>query len=1302
MQTFVKLAFCIILSYLFMTAVRARAWKDTEQLYCNVKGQVPTAHFDFTTLAAEERLIQDKEFGDRLRLSLCTPLKGLCNNVSGYRVCVTKGDTEIGLGSVSPDPMNVDNDKLEFVFGGPVCKGDEHYSVHVIMLCSNEPDHDNEPELIPRTNASDCTYHIVWKNKVVCGSDKTVDCTAIGSAGEHYNLSPLMMRSDNYVIPVMGKPESEIILNVCHSIVYNYNAKCHPHAGACWKERKVESYNWKNIGEVESPKFDNKTKALTLTYGKGPICMKRSKLDMETEITFICDHNATMSLPIYVGEINDCQHRLIWKTSAACSIESLTNQSRVTAGTCKVTDPVTNIENDLRELMHKDYRSKMNNDIEYSFQVCGSISDGSCANDAGGCIVNNKTSTGLANTNLMWRQGGPYLNYTNGADCGKGQRRYTLIGFFCGAERSTNGPTIIENDGCALIIHWNTPLVCQKQITCETEEGGIALHSLIKRTDNYMIKVNDTEFHINICRPLIPKPYLTCSHGSSACRVKPETDGKFSDETNLGYSDKNPFFDDKKNVILRYTGGSVCSEDKAKNISSNFTFLCNLTSGVGAPIYKYYDNCTYAFEWTTSIVCPTESGILEKNCTIFNPHSSQRMNLRALNKSIYSINQSGEEYKINLCSGKSDCHGSAICASGNGYGTTSTVIFDYNRNVINLKFSNGDQCQTGRYSSEVYFICDETAGVGEPRIIGGFPFIWVIMTSKTQNAYEACLQYVKTHILHAHNILLVMSDFERALRNAVLKAFPTALSTGCNTHHDRAIYKKARALHLQNLFRTNAEAKSFFKKLLALAYLPADHIANQFETIKNSLTPTVRRQLNPLCDYYARYWLGIVKPEGFSVYGLSCRTNNIVESYHSRLKHRIEARPGPWDFVCKLLKLQANVRSDIEHLKNNVPIGRHARYSTVFKQKKLIKAWRELHMLEITVNEFIEKAAALKGNIEIIMANHEDMQENDEAHEHELQETPSVNPLDPDFEREIFSEEPPRWLLDNSITFQENEQVMPIVIDDDSDASSLVSNANNEDVGNLLLGDEERRTFPQPNIIENQPIVIDDDSDASSLVFNANNEDVGNLLLGDEERRTFPQPNIIENQPIVIDDDSNASSLVFNANNEDVGNLSEEERRTFPQPNIIQNQPILIDDDSDASSLDRNANPLPRQRREEITPDPPTSSTTQALKKQKRNKRRKDMRRRAIVRRQDGSNSGNIELGQQLSTAGNRLQNMQNNVCKVCLLTSATHIYWPCGHCCCCSTCADILWNEYRERRCPICRTVASEAPRRVFQPEDF
>lgn len=59
------------------------------------------------------------------------------------------------------------------------------------------------------------------------------------------------------------------------------------------------------------------------------------------------------------------------------------------------------------------------------------------------------------------------------------------------------------------------------------------------------------------------------------------------------------------------------------------------------------------------------------------------------------------------------------------------------------------------------------------------------MTRKTQVAYAACLQYVKVHVLQANNIILVMTDFERGLRNAVLEIFPTAQVTGCNTHHDR-------------------------------------------------------------------------------------------------------------------------------------------------------------------------------------------------------------------------------------------------------------------------------------------------------------------------------------------------------------------------------------------------------------------------------------------------------------------------------------------------------------------------------------
>lgn len=81
--------------------------------------------------------------------------------------------------------------------------------------------------------------------------------------------------------------------------------------------------------------------------------------------------------------------------------------------------------------------------------------------------MKNRTSTGMTKTKLMWSQGGPYLNYTDGAICGAGQRRYTVIAFFCGAEGSSDGPMIMEDENCALIIHWNTQLVCEKRVSID-------------------------------------------------------------------------------------------------------------------------------------------------------------------------------------------------------------------------------------------------------------------------------------------------------------------------------------------------------------------------------------------------------------------------------------------------------------------------------------------------------------------------------------------------------------------------------------------------------------------------------------------------------------------------------------------------------------------------------------------------------------------------------------------------------------------------------------------------------------------
>jgi len=44
-------------------------------------------------------------------------------------------------------------------------------------------------------------------------------------------------------------------------------------------------------------------------------------------------------------------------------------------------------------------------------------------------------------------------------------------------------------------------------------------------------------------------------------------------------------------------------------------------------------------------------------------------------------------------------------------------------------------------------------------------------------------------------------------------------------------------------------------------------------------------------EYIQNFWLNIIHPDGFSVFGLNIRTNNCIESFHSMLKTSIGQHP---------------------------------------------------------------------------------------------------------------------------------------------------------------------------------------------------------------------------------------------------------------------------------------------------------------------------------------------------------------------------------------------------------------------------
>jgi len=61
----------------------------------------------------------------------------------------------------------------------------------------------------------------------------------------------------------------------------------------------------------------------------------------------------------------------------------------------------------------------------------------------------------------------------------------------------------------------------------------------------------------------------------------------------------------------------------------------------------------------------------------------------------------------------------------------------------------------------------------------------------------------------------------------------------------------------------------------------------------------VFEELRPVFNYFDRYWMGVVGPEGFSVHGFNHRTNNFVESFHASLLGYLGVHPPLWTFYGK-------------------------------------------------------------------------------------------------------------------------------------------------------------------------------------------------------------------------------------------------------------------------------------------------------------------------------------------------------------------------------------------------------------------
>nr|XP_050868937.1 cation-independent mannose-6-phosphate receptor isoform X2 [Vespula vulgaris] len=684
--------------------------------YCEFNEEIFSYFYNLTKLSKPGEDIEiQQSANESIRMQLCSPLIKKCNGKDGYSICLKKNNKEIGIGKVVPQLITKFG-KIKFIFYGDECRSGINYKVDILMLCDYSITSYSVPTV--HKQGSECHFQMIWSSAFACcANKKEINCTVTNPSDDsHYDLSPLKGYSENYIIYAGTNTSLEIILNVCHSVIFGFGALCQANSGAClYDPVKAPTLGYLNLGDVQETLSFDSSNNLILKYENGAICKENQEKGQQEEhirttITFICNLKAKDTLP-EVTETDGCHYQLTWITAVACSLEQLHEYSVKTSRRCIIDNPITNFMYNLDSLMDKDFNVTSSRGTKYKFSVCGPLINNTCKAGTGVCLEENGTSLGMANTNLMWQEGGPYLNYTDGNKCNDNQYSQTFIAFFCGPEGSSNDPIIIEENPCQLIIHWNLNLVCEKRIKCNIPDTEVTLDSLISSTNNYIVQINRTVFYINVCRTIIPTPGLNCTHGSGICKASLNANNELVEEVNLGFP-KETLIIYNNQLMLRYIEGSVCPEKTDVKISSVLIFFCN-NINEHLPKFIKYSKCTYVFEWRTSVVCGTILGHWIPPCGIKDQFFLYQIDLSSLykNQPIHYVQSANRNYSINICGEQKNGNGSsiAVCEDCNIYGPLSYIIFDFYQNIIKFKYLNGSKCLNSSYMAEITFICDETS-----------------------------------------------------------------------------------------------------------------------------------------------------------------------------------------------------------------------------------------------------------------------------------------------------------------------------------------------------------------------------------------------------------------------------------------------------------------------------------------------------------------------------------------------------------------------------------------------------------------
>ena len=196
------------------------------------------------------------------------------------------------------------------------------------------------------------------------------------------------------------------------------------------------------------------------------------------------------------------------------------------------------------------------------------------------------------------------------------------------------------------------------------------------------------------------------------------------------------------------------------------------------------------------------------------------------------------------------------------------------------------------------------------------------------------------------------------------KAIPEVFSDikimGCAFHWTQCIWRKIQEIGLAPAYQHDDDTYKYCKKLMALPYLPEEHITPLFDNLREKAST---QKLIDLVNYIDNTWIRgpMWKPKTWCVFYQPVRTNNDVEGWHGMLNRYANRAQLTFYLLAQLLMDQSKLVNLQVRLVSEGQLSRRQRKVYKQMQGQLFSIWDEYIEGKKSAKQLLKKCARLIG-----------------------------------------------------------------------------------------------------------------------------------------------------------------------------------------------------------------------------------------------------------------------------------------------------------------------------------------------------